>query len=186
MNEVTMLIVGACAFVLLWGLVGLCVGRWRGHGFAGFLWGVVLGPLGCLIACHFPERRGGDAAEKLLASLLEEVKACGLRLDALEAKNHSEEAVEQLREQNTRYIKTMQYVCDRLADMCDHLGVKETNAGAAEAAQTAEGVSAEASAEELQSVAVKPIALKPAVEKELVTAPPEAESAEGTSAGEPA
>ena len=26
-----------------------------------------------------------------------------------------------------RYIKTMQYVCDRIADICDHLGAEEHN-----------------------------------------------------------
>ncbi len=40
--------------------------------------------------------------------------------------------VQELRAVNTnfetmqqRYIETMQYVCDRLADICDHLGVEE-------------------------------------------------------------
>ena len=40
-----------------------------------------------------------------------------VHVQELRAVNANFEAMQQ------RYIKTMQYVCDRLADICDHLGV---------------------------------------------------------------
>ncbi len=42
-----------------------------------------------------------------------------VHVQELRAVNANFEAMQQ------RYIKTMQYVCDRLADICDHLGVEE-------------------------------------------------------------
>ena len=46
-------------------------------------------------------------------------KDLSVHLKELRAVNANFEAMQQ------RYIKTMQYVCDRLADICDHLGVEE-------------------------------------------------------------
>ena len=42
-----------------------------------------------------------------------------VHVQELRAVNANFEAMQQ------RYIKTMQYICDRLADICDHLGVEE-------------------------------------------------------------
>ena len=55
-------------------------------------------------------------------------KDLSIHVQELRAVNANFEAMQQ------RYIKTMQYVCDRLADICDHLGVvehktEETSAG---------------------------------------------------------
>ena len=46
-------------------------------------------------------------------------KDLSIHVQELRAVNANFEAMQQ------RYIKTMQYVCDRLADICDHLGVEE-------------------------------------------------------------
>ena len=46
-------------------------------------------------------------------------KDLSVHVQELRAVNANFEAMQQ------RYIKTMQYVCDRLADICDHLGVEE-------------------------------------------------------------
>ena len=46
-------------------------------------------------------------------------KDLSVHVKELRAANTNFEAMQQ------RYIKTMQYVCDRLADICDHLGVEE-------------------------------------------------------------
>ena len=46
-------------------------------------------------------------------------KDLAVHVKELRAVNANFEAMQQ------RYIKTMQYVCDRLADICDHLGVEE-------------------------------------------------------------
>ena len=46
-------------------------------------------------------------------------KDLSIHVQELRAVNANFEAMQQ------RYIKTMQYVCDRLADICDHLGVVE-------------------------------------------------------------
>ena len=46
-------------------------------------------------------------------------KDLSVHVQELRAVNANFEAMQQ------RYIKTMQYVCDRLADICDHLGVVE-------------------------------------------------------------
>ena len=46
-------------------------------------------------------------------------KDLSVHVQELRTVNANFEAMQQ------RYIKTMQYVCDRLADICDHLGVEE-------------------------------------------------------------
>ena len=46
-------------------------------------------------------------------------KDLSIHVQEMRAVNANFEAMQQ------RYIKTMQYVCDRLADICDHLGVVE-------------------------------------------------------------
>ena len=46
-------------------------------------------------------------------------KDLSIHVQELRAVNANFDAMQQ------RYIKTMQYVCDRLADICDHLGVVE-------------------------------------------------------------
>ena len=46
-------------------------------------------------------------------------KDLSVHVQELRAVNANFDAMQQ------RYIKTMQYVCDRLADICDHLGVEE-------------------------------------------------------------
>ncbi len=51
--------------------------------------------------------------------MLELRKDLFVHVQELRAVNANFEAMQQ------RYIKTMQYVCDRLADICDHLGVEE-------------------------------------------------------------
>ena len=51
--------------------------------------------------------------------MLELRKDLAVHVQELRAVNANFEAMQQ------RYIKTMQYVCDRLADICDHLGVEE-------------------------------------------------------------
>ena len=51
--------------------------------------------------------------------MLELRKDLSVHVQELRAVNANFEAMQQ------RYIKTMQYVCDRLADICDHLGVEE-------------------------------------------------------------
>ena len=51
--------------------------------------------------------------------MLELRKDLSVHVQELRTVNANFEAMQQ------RYIKTMQYVCDRLADICDHLGVEE-------------------------------------------------------------
>ena len=60
---------------------------------------------------------------KLRHDLQDEMSELGkdlsIHVQELRAVNANFEAMQE------RYIKTMQYVCDRLADICDHLGVVE-------------------------------------------------------------
>ena len=55
----------------------------------------------------------------LQEEMLELRKDLSVHVQELRTVNANFEAMQQ------RYIKTMQYVCDRLADICDHLGVEE-------------------------------------------------------------
>lgn len=175
-NEVAILCAAIGLFVFFWGLIGLFIGVSRGRGFAGFVWGLILGPFGCLIACHLPDSNRGRQ-ERLLEALIGEMRTCGQRLSALEGAVKSvertvgsDEEAALLREHNARYIKTMQYVCDRLADMCDHLGVKEATLNGEKMDEApAPAVGTQTSVETPltgPSVAAKPIELKLALQKD--------------------
>ena len=79
-----------------------------------------------LFIWHHVAKMRKEVDEKI--ALLEQT-ASSLLQAVLAMKREQIKTNELFVEMQQRYIKTMQYVCDRLADICDHAGVAEHGGG---------------------------------------------------------